>query len=240
MQPIKFVKTPPGSTFVDVEVDSTWINDSKREFPVILDPTINVQSNTKVDDTVLIENEADYVHDDYSHLYVGYGTDLGRTRSLFWFELPSLPSGARITDAKMFVSNSAIYTYNQTPFVEAHRITSDWIANSTTWNNQPSIGPTDGTFQTTTNLEGWSLPLTSLVQNWYNGTPNYGVELKYSNENQVVRELISNNNTSYPQSNYPCLKIDYNVDGLGEEPFWTLDGPVNMANKKFNFRRFRC
>lgn len=31
-------------------------------------------------------------------------------------------------------------------------------------------------------------------------------------------------------AHYPYLTVNYKVDGLGSQSFWTYDGPVNMGN----------
>ncbi|HBI03188.1 MAG TPA: hypothetical protein DDY49_04050, partial [Paenibacillaceae bacterium] len=200
-----------GKTFIDVEVDSTWINDPSRAFPVVLDPSVFIQDKNQVDNTYIVEGD-DFPHWNYSHLYVGKDSDLGRTRTLLWFDLPSLPSGAKIVNAELRVCNSRTWVTTQKPVVEARRITSYWDYGTVTWSNQPSIGQIDGTYQADTAYT-WGFPVLGLVQAWYNGQQkNYGVELKYADENLILRELISNENATIET---PCLKFDYVVDGLG-------------------------
>ncbi|MFC4766470.1 DNRLRE domain-containing protein [Effusibacillus consociatus] len=222
-----------GNTVLDLVVDPTWMQDPNRAYPIELDPTIVTKDSPKVDDTLVSSSNPYSNYGNWSHVYVGESVNLGTTRSLFWFNLPSIPSGAVISSANLTVSNTTVYVTNQAPVVEARRITQDWTGNSVTWSNQPTVGGVDGSYtaSNTTTPANWDIPITGLVREWYNGTQaNYGVELKYANEALVVRELLATDDPNTP-ANHPYLSVTYTVDGLGKQPFWTFDGSVNMGNR---------
>jgi len=216
-----------GNTILDLEADPEWLNDPARVYPVLLDPTVVYgldPSDTFVSDTNPSTN-----YGNWSHMYVGKGTSLGKTRSLYWFRLPSLPSSAFISSATLTVTNTTIYVTGS-PVVEAHRINGDWNANTVTWTNQPSIGGSEQppyTASNTTTPYNWDINVSSLVSDWYSGNvANYGVELKYADENLTMRELAATDNTSYQ----PYLTINYDINPLGYEDFWTYAGDVNVTN----------
>ena len=223
-----------GNLKLDLAADTAWLKDPARAFPVLLDPTITIQNGSNTDDTLVSSLNPYNNYGNWAHVYVGQSVNLGTTRSLFWFNLlGTLPSGAVISNATLNVYNTAVYVTNQAPVVEAHRITQDWTGTSVTWSNQPTIGGVDGTFtaSNTTTPFTWNIDMTGLVRDWYNGNQdNYGVELKYQDENLVVRELLATDDTTDP-ADHPSLTVNYTVDGLGHQPFWTFDGPVNVANR---------
>lgn len=221
---------------VDLVFDADWLKKPERAFPVELDPSVVVKDDPKVDDTHIASLDIYGTYAHYSHNYVGKSTSMGKTRALYWFELPPLPTSAEITSATLNLTNTKHYVTTQTPTIEAHRINQDWYGTGVTWDNQPTIGGIDGTYTVTnqTTPAKWNIPLTNLVASWYNGTvANYGVMLKYSNEELVTREILATNSTDV--ANHPSLTVNYQVDGLGQQPFWTFEGPVNMGNRNLVF-----
>ncbi len=230
----QFRKEGKNKIYLDLVADAEWLQASGRAFPVEFDPTITSQGSS-VRDTFVSSLHVGTNYDLWSHMYVGNG-DLGITRPLLEFDLTNIPSSSTISSANITVLNTQVWSA-QTPVVEAHRITQDWDASTVTWTTKPEIGGVDGsiTASNSTGPYSWNIPITDLVQDWYDGTQdNYGVALKYADENLTTREVLSTNDI-YDQSNHPHLTINYTIDALGHQPFWTFDGPVNMANGNLVF-----
>ncbi|QST00325.1 DNRLRE domain-containing protein [Pontibacillus sp. ALD_SL1] len=212
-------------------VDEDWINSEDREFPIYLDPTINETKQEETIDTFIAEMypQSDYNH--WSHYYVGEGDDFGKTRALISFVLPNLPTGSKIDSADLVMDNTTVYSQYQEPVLQASRITSDWYNGGVSWSNQPTTGSVNHEKKLTSKTSGTlNMPVTNIVKDWYNGKDNYGLQLKYKNEGNLIREFLSSNSTANSDG-VPYIDITYSIDGLGKQPFWTYDGPVNMANR---------
>ena len=120
----------------------------------------------------------------------------------------SLPAGATLTSATFHIHLGT--ANNQT--VNIHRITSDWDEMTVTWANFGSAydGIIRGSFAVGTTNEVWlTADVTSLVQDWLDGTyPNYGllldqVAMNFPRADYYSREHVANY--------IPYLTIVYNT-----------------------------
>ncbi len=138
---------------------------------------------------------------DQDHMFVGFNDyyDKEQTRSYVKFgSLPPKPEPEYVVRSAELLMY--FYAWQGTdPFqTDIYRVTATWSeATCPTWNTRP---PTDTTIRASTlitKVEAWnSWNLTSLVQDWYEGVDNYGVELRAANEDQYggtfhTREHIS-------------------------------------------------
>ncbi|MCG3086084.1 DNRLRE domain-containing protein [Anoxybacillus sp. LAT_31] len=214
-----------GKTYIDVIVDESFLQDPDTIYPVTIDPTINEWDVLR--DNFIAYNFPDSVYSSNTYMHTGYNSYFGTTRALVRFYLPSLPSDSVISSATFnaYQTNAD----GQQVSIDLHRITSNW-SSSVTWNNQPSIRSTKES--TTTNNTAntyWSWDITQLVKDWYNGIqPNYGLMLKQQNESSSPYRTFNTVNNSV---NTPRITINYWVEPIGQESFWTTtkDG-VNPAN----------
>ncbi|ARU62738.1 hypothetical protein CBW65_18520 [Tumebacillus avium] len=242
----KFKSDENGKVYVDIVADATWLQDPERAYPVQIDPTVRAEFNTKVYDTFVESfspNSACGYNSagncvkftDWYNTLIGNGDNHGVARSLYQFQLPDLPNGAVVHEAHFAVQNVKIWETTQTPIVEARRIKKPWSHDTVTWNQANTAGFVDDTNKasyTAKAAEGdwWSFDITKIVKDWYTGEqPNYGIELRYQNETHVMREIIASSPENGPHYG-PVLEINYVPEPLGEQSFWTFDGPVNMAN----------
>lgn len=150
--------------------------------------------------------------------------------------MPTLPSGAIVTDATMSVYK---YTTTSTPSeqLDARRITGPW-SNNVTWNTQPSVDTSyQQTEASTTNVAGsyigWiNFNVWSIVKGWVNGNiANDGIMIQQDNENNPLIFYYTSQSTS---GDTPLLSITYINDEIGLNPYWgyanTSDGSVNTYN----------
>ena len=232
-----FHKDSSGNTVIDVVADPTWLHDSKRVYPVALDPSVNdVTSGDQTSEPYSGEPTTNFSGSGGGPVSIGNTYSGGDCRILQWFQLPSLPSCAAISSATFTASNTGIADTTASPVVELHRILGDWSANTVTWNTLPAAQGVDGTSgsaestvtaSNTTTPYPWALDVTQLAKDWYSRSqPNYGVELKYADESMEYRDIDGSGSTDGPS-----LIVNYSVDGLGQQPFWTYDGPVNLQNR---------
>lgn len=213
------------SAVVKVEIDRAWLDDSKRVFPVVIDPyvvTRNAISDTYVDDSLPTTS-----HDQEQYFYEG--RLYRRSRSLLKFGLsePVKPSNV-VTEAHLraYVSGCA-YCAATPSAVALYGSGAAWPAN-VTWNTQP---PTDG--QAARSVTAWSgtatgwvnLDATSLVQDWLRGTrPNYGLYLLGDESGTYITERsFYSTETGYGYS--PTLV--YTWSGTADPP--SLLTPADQA-----------
>ena len=142
--------------------------------------------------------------------------------------MPALPSGSWINGETLSLYQYA--TLSTTPTIQAYRVTSDWASNAVSWNTQPTIGATPESSLTQSNIGWYNFDIYQLVQDWYTGNVNnYGVSLRLSDE-LAQRYLFYSSDYNPNISLRPKLTINYVVNPLGNEDFWTYAGNVHTAN----------
>ncbi len=223
------IRQEGGRLYLDVTADPAWVKQPGRKFPVIIDPDIVVQPGpAESKDTFASSSEPSTAHNGLAFLIAGNQVTYGTTRSYLWFKLPSLPEGAVINSARY--SLNMYLSETDTTTVEAYRVTSDWSSSTLTWNAQPSTASTRETGVAINGPGWWDFYTTSLVTGWYNGDfPNYGVMLK-ANPETANRRSFRSGDYSNPDE-VPKLTINYTVDPIGDQSFWTYTGDgVNPFN----------
>jgi RHS repeat-associated protein len=213
-----------GKTYVDVVADQTFLQDPNTKYPVTIDPTIDswdVQRDNSI--------STGYPNSYYSTntvMEAGYDSYNGYTRALVNFALPSLPSGSVITSANFNAYQNKVDA--TTVPINLYRITSDWTP-TVTWNTQPSVRSTaESSVTSNASNAYWQWDVTQLTKDWYTGyQPNFGLMLVQRNEANPYRSF----NTVNSGSNTPRITINYKVEGIGLENYWSLskDG-VNPSN----------
>ncbi|HPI54590.1 MAG TPA: DNRLRE domain-containing protein, partial [Chitinophagaceae bacterium] len=152
-----------------------------------------------------------------------YGGTWATTKTLYKFDMSSLPAGALITGATMTLSTC----YDCTPYYLHYdlgggtgnkaivkQVTSPWTEYGVTWNTAPNTTSV-GAFITADFGNGTSTSLVqtgmaSLAQSWFNNPSlNYGVELSVLDNSDYYHGLFfGSRETSYPQYR-PKICIDY-------------------------------
>lgn len=227
------LRTDKGQTFLDVVVDEKWLQDKKRAFPIVVDPTLVVQGAQTTFDTFVAGGTAHQNSNFQSDISLYAGTDptYGITRSLLQFQLSPLLSGAKIQSAKFSLNQHV--TNTNTAAVDVHPVTSKWGSGTATWANQPTIGTKISS--TSVRLTGsYDFDVTSLAKDWYSGAKsNYGVMLKQATESSDRKGFRSSDYATTPAEK-PKLTITYTIEPLGEEDFWTtIDSNLNTYNGNY-------
>lgn len=177
-----------------VVADEEWINDSSREFPVTIDPSLNLAVYTSNNGeelnmyiTYVKESEPNRTAQGTDLIYVGYGINAREMRSYIYInDLPTLPLGAFVTQATLrlyFTSYSnaflpqmplGIYEVASGPSSEEQTY-EDWIR-FMNWNNKPDYdednlidyaGVSYSTVYTANGHQPVSWDMTELVKKWY-------------------------------------------------------------------------
>lgn len=121
----------------------------------------------------------------------------------------TLPAGATLISATFNVYVEVATNRD----INVHRVTNPWEELVVTWNNfGGSYAPAvEGTFNASS--VGWnSVDVTSLVDNWFNGTyPNYGL-------------LLDQVDFSYPRTQYDTREYNFGAGASYLEICYSLDG----------------
>lgn len=184
-----------------VMADSVWINSTERVFPVVIDPTISSTTGMTCD-TYVNATDATTKDTNYGYEPTMWISNLYRTTFVKALSMPTLPSGATITDARLKI---AYYYYSGVTggmYVTAHQVTKYWNE-AYSWNDMSnngqdtSLGVSSTALSTTylgssSSYPQWaSINVTNAAKSWYNGgtsasNGNYGVALKYKSGNSSV------------------------------------------------------
>lgn len=214
-----------GRWFLEVTLDSTWLKDQARAYPVILDPTVTFSpQDANIQDTIAVSGFPNASYQSQTYLAAGTNAN-GINRSYIWFNLPKINSGASITSASLDLHQMA--TSTSTTTIDVHRITSSWKASTLNWNNKPSYDTSVLSNKTSTTLGYWNFDVTSTVIDWYDAkAANYGFMLKARDEASDRRGFYS----SEYSTNNPKLVVNYIVDPTGVEAYWSYSGNVGVHN----------
>lgn len=223
------IKEENGQLFLEIQADSTWLQAPERKFPIVIDPSVIVvgQASNVVDSFI----SASYPTTNYNYqgfISAGNHPTFGTVRGLMRFDLPSLPDGAVITSAA--ITYYLDMTVSGTTKIDLYRVNSDWNETSVTWNTQPvkNAAPESSASVGTSN-SSYSFDITKLAQDWYGGAQaNFGIELLANPEGADRRSFEGG--TSSNSAWRPKLTINYTVDPVGDQSWWTYTGAVNPFN----------
>ncbi|WP_166437127.1 DNRLRE domain-containing protein [Niastella caeni] len=142
-------------------------------------------------------------------------------RSLFRYELGSLPTNTRITSAKLYLyaktnninGYSGAPTYGSNNAGLLQQVTAPWKTGGTGWNNQPTT-TTERQKQlarSSSTAQNYVIDVTDFVQTWVkHPEQNNGMLLRLQSE-QYYNSLIFNSGSA-PDSLKPRLEICYQAD----------------------------
>lgn len=110
-----------------------------------------------------------------------------------------------------------VVDYNQDETLNIHRITNNWSAFQTTWNNQPSFSPVIEGSVSSKAVGFWSFTISNLLKSWYAADVlNYGVTVKNRNDMGSCKAF----ETLDSGLGIPKISINYQVDPIGYQDVW--------------------
>lgn len=142
-------------------------------------------------------------------------------RGIIEFDISSIPTGSTINSATLSLWTDIGYTNVNTSI---HRITRSWTEAGSTWNTYDgsnSWTSAGGDYDSTADANAtpsstiagtktdWTI--TSLVQEWVNGTANNGILLKLTSESGATQGHLYRSSDNATSSERPKLVIDYTV-----------------------------
>jgi hypothetical protein len=126
------------------------------------------------------------------------------------FDLSSIPPGSTVTNATLYLFEKD-KKLDQVTYL--YLITSPWNETSVTWNSPWTNvgGDFDNSHAYASFLPNQSncmltIDLSDLVQEWVNGTPNYGFLLYSTGPNHILRYSAKENSTA---DQHPKLDVTY-------------------------------
>ncbi len=215
------------SYIATITVDSDWLNDIERAYPVRIDPTINVGSdniglygveqgspNSKIGDN-------NYPYSGYDDGIASSNLRLFHTMHLMTrtyvgvdYDFSQISTEARIDSATFSIYHYTAYSEGTTNF-GLYTVDSEWDSGNLTWNNQLDLEHTFVGYQLANPTGGYlNWDIRDVVNSWVNGlSTNNGFVIKAEDENNMQCEVFYNKNGVYK----PELTIE-----------WTIPDPVDI------------
>jgi hypothetical protein len=182
---------------------------------IIVEQTFGVDSvdtvrNIQAEKDAFVSSSNPYTnYGGLSTLRSGRDSGYGATRTLIQFSLGSIPQGAVINNATLYVYQNQATPPGDAPFKYGARyLNSSWNEGSVTFSShQPEWGSVFGEVNIDGNV-GWkTFNVTELVHTWVSGErANYGMLIQSSNENLVHERIFTSKDAS---SNRPYIIVDY-------------------------------
>lgn len=236
---LDFIKD--GVYILEVNADAEWINADERVFPVVIDPTIS--PSRVVYDT--------YTYSSYPDDNYGYDEELWvsnyRTSYIKITNLPTLPSGASINNARMYVSYY-YYITSGSLVVSAHQVLGSWSETGLKYSNAPQVSSTSLSSATLTASSSITetepgtayFTITDLVRDWYDGaSANNGIALKrVSGDNQsvIIKSYEADEDRPYLSINYyPTASIPdgiYQIKNVHTGQYMQVSGKATTVGAK--------
>lgn len=178
---------------VTVEADSTWLNNSEREFPVVIDPTWSAP-NSKIQDVYVINGT--FANSPRSNTEIRAGRNLTNTvRSYIKLTLPTnLPIGYSLYNSTLVLKKQNYFKVSKDIDIRAYdcKDAASWSTSSISWNNQPFDNSNNGYLNSDPELlssvaaksdsEDYIFNITKAVSRWEKGEANNGIMLASSDE----------------------------------------------------------
>jgi len=213
-----------GNTYtLTVTANADWINTEGRSFPVTIDPSYVISTETTYD-TYIDSDNPDTARGSNSMLWV-------RSNRISYIKVPtpSIPSYAEVDWAAL----TAFYYYfdyvtSGAVNVSAHRVTGgSWNEDTLTWNsiaNVSNYGLSTATLDTVTAAAGSATAsnpaqanffITSTFKNWVNGTTsNYGIGLRYATGSTNLSVVFKSSEASYTYRPRITYQYSYEEESL--------------------------
>jgi RHS repeat-associated protein len=166
----------PSVATIVVSVDSTWLSDPSRVYPVTIDPSLNNQTATS--DAYVYSSSPNTTCGSCQYNGTTYVDKAGTSSSVTYRTLLQYPDLSALSGDDITAATWYGYAYNHAgtpPFsMTMQPPSASWSSSTVTWNNQPAVR-TNSTNFTYSGGTGWqSDGITGFVQGWTAGTSPWG------------------------------------------------------------------
>ncbi|WP_188068964.1 DNRLRE domain-containing protein [Brevibacillus brevis] len=172
--------------------------------------------NTSISDTFIVQASPTSSYGTADSLQWGNGSAglNDKLRALLIFDLGLIPNNAVINSATLYLYNVGNAVSRQTSI---HKITSAWDQN-TNWNNQPTFESTPkASFPSLSADASVQVDVKTIVQEWVNGSPNFGFLLKDIDEVGTNTQRSVGSKEASTEARRPTLTIDYSIPTTGKK-----------------------
>jgi RHS repeat-associated protein len=161
-----------------VTPDAKWLGAKKRQYPVVIDPTITIAPSPSASQDVMVLSDQASVNFNTSWKLSAGRTDTGTARSLIKFPLSEIPSGTQIDSARLEMYFDQAHTTNANNVtIGAYRATGSWSESTANWSNTSSlVGELSGT---SVQVDDGDPGTTAAVGSWKPGSQTYGIDGDY-------------------------------------------------------------
>ena len=237
-----------------VVADSAFLTDEDTVYPVYVDPTITLNTESTIEDAVVYSGKPTRNYGDYSYLNVGYVDDTYKLGYMM-IRFPTLANHSTFASLANSDINSAtltIYTASGGSGTEVLRLftaASEWTESTVTYSTVPNTPPPVQFGQMTAPSGGGAptkVVLTDTVKLWAQGatytTPSKGIYILNGNSTDATqcRDFLSVEYalSSDSRSGYmPKLVIDYGDYSshleLQEQSMWCWAASARMASSYY-------
>lgn len=192
-------------------VDGIWVEIESANPNARDSATTDTEQSNIIDNYVL--QGAGVQDNTRDRLYIG-NRSAGLTRAFIRFAtMPTLPSGAIITDATMTLHLTS--GTSTAANASAYQVADDWQENTISWSNMPSLGTLQAANISHNNVTYYQFSCLEAVRDWYtNNTSgqnqNYGIMLRYYDESiDDYNAVYSANHTD--ATKHPTMSITYQI-----------------------------
>lgn len=205
-------------------------------------------SATKGKDSHIYSINPNFNYGNYVNLLTNTWTNsgvLGNIRFFVEFDLSNLPANAIIDSAYLKLYYDSTNTINyQTHFgsndMEVKRVSSPWVENTVTWNNQPATSNVNMLVVPpfTSNTQNYEINVSTLLNDMVS-TTNHGFMVKMQDEINYYKASIFASSDHPDTTLYPELMISYRaatgIKSSGNDLSNQLSIYPNPSNGVFNF-----
>ena len=215
---------------VTVEADSTWLNNSEREFPVVIDPTWSAP-NSNIQDVYVINGT--FANSPRLNSEIRAGRNLTNiVRSYIKLTLPTnLPIGYSVDSSTITFTKQNYFKVSKDIDIRAYdcKDAASWSTSSISWNNQPFDNSNNGYLSSKpellssvaakSDMDSYSFDITKAVKRWKNGGNNNGIMLASSDESAKTQvDFYSTRETTAEKR--PAFVMCYNLPSVSMQR-WT-------------------
>lgn len=209
------------------------------------DPENNLTTNRVIYDAEVYQGNPNYNYGDEETFDVGYYSGYNESRVYVKFDLSNLPIRYdQVVSACFSIYQCRYYPIDQRFDLEIYKVNSNWNETGITWINKPSYEPQRLALSSIMVGSSWdgdristrwhNFMLTSTVQSWLQGLPNYGIVLKQyeGTASSGVYRRFGSSEATLSSIYRPKFVITYTPDTASTANVGIVDGKTYYIKNK--------